>query len=152
MELFAAFALFALLAIVLVYGVRSPSSGSSSDVGSSDAKLFFTKVAGVTKRTPDGESRQKIIKELSPGDSVELVREPENPHDSDAIKVIAGGEHIGYLPSRTATDLAREMDRGARCEALISDITGGERGKPTRGVNLQVRVFSPPRPSGSHKE
>ncbi len=31
-------------------------------------------------------------------DKVSLVAEPENPHDSSAIKVIINGVHVGYVP------------------------------------------------------
>ena len=32
--------------------------------------------------------------------NVQLVPEPDNPHDPDAIKVITDGAHIGYVPSK----------------------------------------------------
>lgn len=32
--------------------------------------------------------------------NVQLIPEPDNPHDPDAIKVITDGIHIGYVPSK----------------------------------------------------
>ena len=39
---------------------------------------------------------------LRPGDEVDLVREPENAHDANAIRVGHGGELLGYLPAELA--------------------------------------------------
>ena len=32
--------------------------------------------------------------------SLELIPEPENKHDPNAIKVIVDGQHIGYVPAK----------------------------------------------------
>ncbi|MBR2555101.1 MAG: HIRAN domain-containing protein [Aeriscardovia sp.] len=32
--------------------------------------------------------------------SLELIEEPENKHDPNAIKVIVDGQHIGYVPAK----------------------------------------------------
>ena len=32
--------------------------------------------------------------------SLELIEEPENKHDPNAIKVIVDGKHIGYVPAK----------------------------------------------------
>jgi len=55
------------------------------------------------------------VKEIGPVE-VELIREPENPHDPNAIKVIidAGpykNMHIGYVPRRVAEILAPKIDK-----------------------------------------
>ena len=42
-----------------------------------------------------------------------LIREPDNPHDSNAIAVSLGNAwHMGYIPSWMAKDLAPLMDAG----------------------------------------
>lgn len=46
-----------------------------------------------------------------------LIREPENPHDANAIRVDVGGYFMGYVPSRIAEQLAPEMDSGRRFHA-----------------------------------
>jgi hypothetical protein len=108
------------------------------------SRSFYTKVAGVTKENPDGERRQKIIKELEAGERVILVREPDNKFDPNAIRVDSGFGQIGYIPADTAANnLASLMDRGHKVKAEISEITGGVAGKRTRGVNLQISVFDP---------
>ena len=115
-----------------------------------NSKTFYTKIAGVTKKNSDGERRQSIIKQLDAGERVTLIREPDNRYDPNAIRVECDLGQIGYIPAETAlNNLASEMDRGCEVTAIISDITGGEPGKPTRGVNLEITVASVAQTSAS---
>jgi hypothetical protein len=99
---------------------------------------FYTKIAGVSHNNPDGTPRQSIIKRCRSGETLRLVREPSNPYDSDAVKVLRqNGEQLGYIPGHVvATGLAHDMDTGTRFKAVITDITGG--GVKTFGVNIQI--------------
>ena len=68
-----------------------------------------------------------------------LEREPDNPHDSNAIAVYAGRTKAGYVNKQTAARLARVMDagldilaistRGARAgmDSNVPQILAGER-------------------------
>jgi hypothetical protein len=67
-----------------------------------------------------------------------LEREPGNPHDHDAVRVVVGGETVGYLPRDDAPgfhELIGELaarDRGATARARL---TGGwDRGPGGRGA------------------
>lgn len=78
-----------------------------------------------------------------------LKREQNNPHDPNAVGVwivaralifFTDEAQIGYLPAgHVADEIAGHIDRGGGVHAEIADITGGERGKPTLGVNLLIR-------------
>jgi len=47
-----------------------------------------------------------------------LVREPDNPHDPNAIRVALFGEFfMGYIPKETAVHLAPLMDAGREFDA-----------------------------------
>ncbi len=46
-----------------------------------------------------------------------LVREPENPHDKNAIRVDVGGYFMGYVPKQIAQRIAPEMDAGRKVRA-----------------------------------
>jgi hypothetical protein len=47
-----------------------------------------------------------------------LIREPDNPHDPNAIAVSLGGVwHMGYVPSGLAAELAPLIDAGKIFEA-----------------------------------
>ncbi len=109
-------------------------------------KTFFTKVVGVTHKNDNGTNRQDVILGVAkPSCKVELVPEPDNPVDSNAVAVWISGRtfiffkfraQIGYLDSRLAGELTRHAEQGGRYEARITEVTG--KGKSTRGVNLQI--------------
>ena len=79
-------------------------------------KRHIIKLAGVTVK-----DAQKNIKKFGCKDigSFALVREPDNPHDPNAIRVELGGLYLGYVPRHIAKDLAPEMDEGKRFIALF---------------------------------
>jgi len=53
------------------------------------------------------------------GDTLQLAREPQNPHDANAVRVLWRNEMLGYIPRRENSDVARQMDRGAAVKARI---------------------------------
>jgi hypothetical protein len=57
--------------------------------------------------------------QMQVGDPLVLIREPDNPYDSNAVRVEWQGQKIGYVPRRENADVARFMDRGQRLEARI---------------------------------
>jgi len=77
------------------------------------------RLAGVTR---GGEDRQMNIKTFGCADirSYLLVKEPNNPSDSNAIKVtVAGVVLLGYVPREVAKELAPLMDEGRRFMAFF---------------------------------
>ncbi|MEQ1593059.1 MAG: HIRAN domain-containing protein [Thiobacillaceae bacterium] len=63
---------------------------------------------------------KKLWPEMRVGDGLRLVREPENIHDSRAVRVEWRGQHIGYVPQRENSDVARFLDRGLKLSARIT--------------------------------
>ena len=49
---------------------------------------------------------------LRVGDPLELVREPANAHDANAVSVSWRGRKLGYVPRRENGALAWALDRG----------------------------------------
>lgn len=60
--------------------------------------------------------------EMKVGDALSLVREPDNPHDPNAVRIDWRGQQLGYLPRRENSAVAAEMDRGGRVEARIAKL------------------------------
>jgi hypothetical protein len=79
-------------------------------------KRHIIKLVGVTI-----DDAQENIKKFGCKDigSFALVREPDNLHDQNAIRVELGGLYLGYVPRNIAKDLAPEMDKGKRFIALF---------------------------------
>jgi hypothetical protein len=67
-----------------------------------------------------------------------LIREPDNPHDSNAIAVSLGGAwHMGYIPNVLAKVLAPLMDAGRVFEAEFVCVNEFP---PHKRVGLTVRI------------
>ena len=98
---------------------------------------FYSKVAGVSHPNQDGSSRQAIIGQCRIGEGLSLVREPANPADPNAIKLLrTNGEQVGYITGYVASDLAHHIDKGGIVKCRISDLTGG--GDKWRGANIEI--------------
>jgi hypothetical protein len=111
---------------------------------------FFTKITGVTFEDPiSKKNRQEIIKKhVQPGMKLKLKREPNVIDNSDVIAVRLEKSgffrkkvfHLGYLNEQRSKDIIKNVERGYSIYAKVANITGGVKGKPTLGVNIEVRV------------
>ena len=54
----------------------------------------------------------------------ELVQEPNNPHDPNAIKVVVSGQHIGYIKAGSCAHLNKVINEG-RVGEILCRIYGG---------------------------
>lgn len=57
---------------------------------------------------------------LKVGDALVLIREPDNPHDGNAVRIEWRGVMLGYLPRAENRTVAAEMDRGTRIEGRVA--------------------------------
>jgi hypothetical protein len=137
-------------------GESYPFSEINNDPDFPHVRSIHTKIRGVSKENPDGVNRQQIIRQCCrSGDALFLVREPNNPVDSNAIQVrrIVYSdvpdeprlrEQIGYVSRELAEELAPKMDDdGLVLMAWIMNVTGGEDGE-SWGV-IQIEEYRPAR-------
>jgi hypothetical protein len=54
----------------------------------------------------------------APGRPLELRRDPSNPHDANAVAVLAGGEQVGWVPRELAAEIAPQLDAGSPWSAV----------------------------------
>jgi hypothetical protein len=100
-------------------------------------------VAGVSFNNDDGSSRQTVISHCKPGETLMLIREPDNKFDAGAIKITRrNGQQIGYVPACIARHgdsggLAHEIDAGVIFRCRIAEITGGGLGM-LYGVTIEI--------------
>ena len=80
-----------------------------------------------------------VLRDLKPGDRLELVREPDNPYDANAVRVEWRGVKLGYVPRRDNAAVARQMNHGAALEARLA----GLRENRNRSVRLEFEVVAP---------
>lgn len=64
-----------------------------------------------------------VWKKMHEGDPLTLIREPDNTHDNNAIRVDWHGQQLGYVPRRDNMALARLMDKGTVVDARIVRLT-----------------------------
>lgn len=80
-----------------------------------------------------------VLHDMRPGDRLELVREPDNPYDSNAVRVEWRGVKLGYVPRRDNAAVARQMDRGNALEARLAAL----RENRNRSVRIEFEVVAP---------
>ncbi len=102
---------------------------------------FQTSLVGVTQKNRDGTPRQDVLKACCVGDPLDLIHEPNNRFDPDAIQVRRrGGLAIGYVPSDLARAVVRVLEHGARASAEVLRIEGGTAENPLRTVAIRITI------------
>lgn len=67
-----------------------------------------------------------------------LIREPNNPYDCNAIKVMLGDLYLGYLPALVAAKVAPYMDNGTH---LIAELIRINESQYHSTVGMTVRII-----------
>ncbi len=96
---------------------------------------LITKLSGVIF----GDAQENITKYGVPDlIDYDLIREPGNPHDPNAIRVtIFGDAFLGYVPKHIAKDLAPMMDNG---RSFVAEFYRLNKSPKHEIVGLTVRV------------
>jgi len=103
-------------------------------------KPIITKLAGVTF----GDALENIRKLGGPDiGGYELIREPNNPHDPNAIRVAFIGHYtMGYVPARIAAQIAPLMDQGRQLHAEFVRVNRKD-GKEIVGITVRIVEIHP---------
>jgi len=75
---------------------------------------------------------------LREGDALELVPEPGNAHDANAVRVEWRGRKLGYVPRRQNAALAWGLERGTPLRARVSRLV--EHPNPARRIEFEVYI------------
>lgn len=117
-------------------------------------------VVGIDFPNADGSNRRSETMMTLPGESVELVPEPKNKHDSNAIAVISPrGIQLGYVNAERAPYVGSRMSRGEDAEANFQGMDGGSAfirvrfggGAPTLPPPPPSHASTPPRSRSSRR-
>lgn len=83
------------------------------------ADEFFIdfRVAGVFYR-----AEVSNFKQLQIGDELALEPEPSNRYDQDAIKVLFGGNHIGYVPKDSTQYIHAALKSGKTLRVQVDSL------------------------------
>lgn len=87
---------------------------------------------------------KQIWSQMQVGDTLTLIREPDNVHDAKAVRVEWQGQKIGYVPRRENADVARFMDGGQVLLARINRLA--EVRDPWSRVRFEILLPVQPAP------
>ena len=108
----------------------------------STASAPAAEVVIVVQRSPLAGFRHyhgvEVLRDLKPGDRLDLVREPGNSHDPNAVRVEWRGVKLGYVPRRDNASVARQMDRGTALEARLATL----RQNRNRSVRIEFEIVA----------
>jgi hypothetical protein len=87
------------------------------------------------------ENRESLIdRYVRAGDPAILLRDPNNTHSRNAVKILTqSGHHIGYVPETDAQDVAKTLDSGNTYRATFTKIIGHDYPIPV----VDVKFFTP---------
>ena len=74
----------------------------------------------------------------APGRPLELRRDPANPHDPNAIAVLAGGVQVGWVPRAIAEALAPALDAGEPFSAVVLREQRASPRDPRTGLTMLI--------------
>jgi len=101
------------------------------------ANLFITRVVGY-RHHMNGPIR---LDDLSPGDKLKLIPDPENPHDANAIRVLTDTGHmLGFIRRTIARTLTTRLDNGASMQGSVVLVLGDGLGPKDR-LYIEVRAL-----------
>lgn len=96
-------------------------------------------VVGEGRTNDDGTSRQDELTACEPGEPVELVRQPNNAYDRNAIFVRScRSVGIGFLTAEDAAVLTPALDAGRPYSAKLHALTGGLADYPSYGAKVSI--------------
>ena len=82
-----------------------------------------------------------LFDQLSPGDTLTLRREPDNPYDPRAIQVLWQGQLLGYVPRRNNQALAWAMDQNPQLsEPQLSDPQLSDQRNAERNLHRNFQI------------
>ena len=97
---------------VLAYCLKHPPRAPLRDA------LFSGRIAGLGYAADP-----RLLDQLWIGEALQLVREPDNPHDSLAVRVDWSGRKLGYVPRPGNGCIAQELDAGTELQAVITAVS-----------------------------
>ena len=107
-------------------------------------RTYPSGIVGLPYPSADGRPCRAVCAALlAPGDTVSLRRDPDNPHDANAIAVFADDvhgrlRHCGWIPARHTAWIGEALDKGQALEATVGDVRF--MGGVLEGVDLAIAV------------
>lgn len=100
---------------------------------------FVTKVVGVTFSEDYPSNIYSLAQNLAvKNESCDLVREPDNQHDANSIRVDVHGKTVGHVPRLISMVLAPKIDKGENWRASVHSIVVSNENVNQPGLKIYV--------------
>lgn len=108
-------------------------------------RTFYTTVAGTSHKNDDGTSRIAAIRKCERGEVLQMLMQPNNPYDPNAIAVFFEQQQLGYLNARLAGQISRDWKRnGSRHQLYFFQATRHPETNKVVGATMLVLRFATP--------
>jgi tellurite resistance protein len=98
-------------------------------------------IAGLKYRGPDGTDRTAYCADLTEGSLLNMVPEPTNKFDSNAVALLHNGKHLGYIPQRHAwVGNAIAEGKALQCAIVEVEVTSGGVFSKRRAEHVETRI------------
>jgi hypothetical protein len=124
---------------------RADQSESASKTPSTQMRSYPSWIAGLAYSEPGQvQTRGEWLKRkgLGAGNRLQLRREPDNPHDKNAVAVMWQGQRCGYIPDEDDW-VGVAMDRGEDVQAYVERVERSD--DPLARIAVFLRIEAPPR-------
>jgi hypothetical protein len=81
-----------------------------------EEKTFY--IAGVQHH-----ELHEVIEDLAEGDELDLICEPENKFDPNAVRIESDGTMLGYVPKKFSAEVSAALEIGHDLECCITKLT-----------------------------
>ena len=99
------------------------------------------RVAGVSFRPGYPDNLTSLVDRYPDGQVIPVVleREPSNPYDERAVKVLIEGEHVGYVPKAINAPITEALDAGEAFTCRVEEVPISKKGGASRpGLIIHV--------------
>lgn len=98
-------------------------------------------IAGIKYPAPDGTDRSAYCAGLIEGSLLDMIPEPTNKFDADAVALHHKGKHLGYVPQRHSW-VGKTIGEGKalQCEVIEIETTGGGIFSKRRAEHVETRI------------
>jgi HIRAN domain len=112
--------------------------------GSLSPQTYSLICVGERFANADGDNRQVELARSKPGERIDLVREPTNPYDINAVALVScRGVQVGYLAREHAIWIAPMIDAGAIFSATVERVAPKGRPFAPLAVTIKLRFDHP---------
>lgn len=134
-----------LIIFLVIYYLNSqkniPINTAEAVPSTSTHKKIFTPadinsyIAGIPHRFGSDVDLELIVR---PGSTITTQREPNNPHDKNAIRLYSGKVFIGFIPKSDNLPIAKHIDSGGSAIVRVTNVDPSDK---WRGAKINIRLI-----------